>query len=47
VDRISKKGEDTRVMEYLGQFGPVYQQLKTLSRMDKVQARMEYLPEIR
>jgi protease-4 len=47
IDRLSKKEEEARVVQHLGEFGPAYQLLKSLSRMDKVQARMEYVPEIR
>ncbi len=47
LERFSKKEEEARVLQHLGQFGPAYQLVKSLSRMDKVQARMEYLPEIR
>lgn len=47
IDRISKKEEEARVMAYLGEFTPVYQQLRSLKSMDKIQARMLYSLEIK
>ncbi len=47
IDRISKKEEEARVMAYLGEFAPVYQQLRSLKSMDKIQARMLYSLEIK
>lgn len=47
IDRISKKEEEARVTAYLGEFAPVYQQLRSLKSMDKIQARMMFTAEFK
>jgi protease-4 len=42
LEKITKKDPDAKVMSYLGDFGPIYMQLKSFKEMDKVQARMLY-----
>lgn len=47
IDRINKKEEEARLTAYLGEFAPVYQQLRSVKSMDKIQARMMYSVEIK
>ncbi len=47
IERLSRKQEDTRITAYLGEFAPVYQQLRSIKNMDRIQARLMFVPEFR
>lgn len=47
IERFGKKQEDARVAAYLGEFAPVYQQLISVKNMDRIQARLMFVPEFR
>jgi len=47
MERLTKKEEDARVAAYLGEYAPVYRQLLSLKSMDKIQARMMFIPEFK
>ena len=47
IERLSKKQDDARLSAYLGDFAPVYQQLRSLKTMDQLQARMMFSTEIK
>ena len=47
IERLTKKEEEARINAYLGEFAPVYQQLRSVKSMDQVQARMMFSVEIK
>ncbi len=48
IERLGRKQDEARTISaYLGEFAPVYHQLRSLNKMDKIQARMMFSVEIR
>lgn len=47
IERFSKKQEDARMAAYLGELAPVYRQLLSVKNMDRIQARLMFVPEFR
>lgn len=47
MEKLTKKGEEAKIAAMLGEYAPIYAQLKSLQRMDKVQARMDYTIDIK
>ncbi len=42
MDKLSKKGTESKIVEELGEYGVMYKQLKSIQRMDRIQARLQF-----